>query len=362
MNTQQKSRVISEKRLAASRRNGSKSRGPRTESGKHRSAMNRYKHGYYATPDSKTRQLMIEIGEDPDLTTRLERRLIHAWQPSNAMQELMVADLAKLYAKKELLHQVLIHTRVHEKRQGEALLAGITDKEIADSDDPIDEELLKQVGYLGVPTCMVSLNESISLLNRLARAAESGECGSALKSTFRLLYGERPQGFGKTMKTLIGRLAESDGVDDGRPLEEGSQDQGQGDGLSPESDQEEGGEEQALSPEQQEQARKDLVVLIKQEVFRTETEAWNYGQNKGEILRDRSASEWLPGSVNWGRANLQEAAIDREIERKVKLLVRLKWLERWGEPSFQSRGGAQPMEDAEWRLEEPDESRGGTPL
>jgi len=358
----QKPVKISEKRITASRRNGGKSRGPQTASGKRRSSMNRYKHGFYATPDSKTRQLMIEIGEDPDLTSRLERRLIHAWLPSNAMQELIVADLAKLYAKKELLHKVIIHTRVDEKRRGEARLSGITEKEISDSDEPIDEDLLKQGGYRGVPACVASLTESTSLLHQLARVAERREWDSDLTGILRLLYGEKPQGCGKTIASLFRRLAESDGADDPNRRSQSAATAPEGEeqehagapGFGPASA---GGEEDGLSPEEREQAGQALFLLINEEIFRVETEAWNYGRRRGEELRNQSASDWLPGGVNWGRANLQEAAIDKEIERKVKLLVRLKWLERWGYASYRSRGGAQPIEDAEWRLEEPNEIR-----
>ncbi len=67
-------RKATQRVVDANRRNAKKSTGPRTEEGKRKVAMNRFKHGFYATPDRKTREQMFSTGEDPRLTDALRAK------------------------------------------------------------------------------------------------------------------------------------------------------------------------------------------------------------------------------------------------------------------------------------------------
>jgi len=97
--------------LAAVRNNGRKSKGPITPEGKLRSAMNSFQHGLYTKPDVDTRELMLTVGEDPKLMQRLESELREALQPANAMEALIVADIARLYLARGVVENSVRQTR-----------------------------------------------------------------------------------------------------------------------------------------------------------------------------------------------------------------------------------------------------------
>src|ERR687892_2270974 len=70
-------------RAAASRRNGAKSRGPKTPEGKARSAQNALKHGFRA------QKHMVLRGEDAAAFAALEAALIEELAPEGALQSVL---------------------------------------------------------------------------------------------------------------------------------------------------------------------------------------------------------------------------------------------------------------------------------
>jgi hypothetical protein len=76
-------------RAAASRRNGAKSRGPKTAEGKARSAQNALKHGFRA-------QKFVVVGdESPREFAALEAALVEELAPEGALQSLLAARIAR---------------------------------------------------------------------------------------------------------------------------------------------------------------------------------------------------------------------------------------------------------------------------
>ncbi len=91
----------SPKQIAANRRNALTSTGPRSAKGKQRVGLNAFKHGLYAASDARSQKaVMTQLGEDPREYERLYEALMEAWQPENAMQAMLVKDLADLYWQK----------------------------------------------------------------------------------------------------------------------------------------------------------------------------------------------------------------------------------------------------------------------
>lgn len=88
---------VTPKMIAANRQNSLKSTGPRTRQGKRRASLNSLKHGAFARPDTQLREAMERLGEDPGEYERLRQELMAAWQPFNAIEGMLVGDLADLY-------------------------------------------------------------------------------------------------------------------------------------------------------------------------------------------------------------------------------------------------------------------------
>ena len=79
--------AVSDKRLAANRKNAQKSTGPKTESGKRTVSRNGLKHGAFA------RDLIIRspyLEEDPDEFNRLLASLTDELKPETLFQECLV--------------------------------------------------------------------------------------------------------------------------------------------------------------------------------------------------------------------------------------------------------------------------------
>ena len=85
--------VVTEKKLAASQRNGRLSHGPVTEEGKERSAASQLRHGFYAKAQESALQ---NLGEDPAEFAELLAGLREEFTPAGALQEKLVTRLARV--------------------------------------------------------------------------------------------------------------------------------------------------------------------------------------------------------------------------------------------------------------------------
>jgi hypothetical protein len=81
-------RAISEKQLAANRANAAKSTGPRTATGRARSAQNALKHGFAA------QSYCLIRGENPESLANLRADLVHTYCPVNHAELLAVERIA----------------------------------------------------------------------------------------------------------------------------------------------------------------------------------------------------------------------------------------------------------------------------
>ncbi|MCC6540564.1 MAG: hypothetical protein IT162_23650 [Bryobacterales bacterium] len=87
--------TTSDRRRAAARANGAKSRGPVTPEGKARSAANATRHGLTAaTSVNDTADSICLFNEDRDAFTRLHEGLIAKYLPTDLPEELLVQEMA----------------------------------------------------------------------------------------------------------------------------------------------------------------------------------------------------------------------------------------------------------------------------
>ena len=275
-----KSPAMTEEFLAAARGNGSKSSGPKTTAGKRRSSANSYRHGLYAAPDNQTRKLMLRVGEDPDLLARLEREFIEAMQPANAMEAMIVADIAKLYRDKALLEKSVRAMRLEQA-------------EVRAEWTPIDEEELEAVGYLGLASSIEAFQQGRRWLDRLLERVRKREwtTDDDLNRTLELLCGKQPpdhlEGWCLDMRTQFEALA-------------------------------------SLKPEVGQAEIDKKISHLKSEIreMRASVDDWEqeYREDKTQEVSQDLESRLVPGNRQWNTVLKQQARLDRMIASKVKLL------------------------------------------
>jgi len=127
-----KSTCLTPQRLDAARHNSQRSTGPRSEAGKERMKMNALKHGCDAAPENEA-AVMRALGEDPERYAALQRELATTYGPGDALWENQVADLGKLYWRRNRIERMVTGMmrdaleEVEERRRGLArALADVT--------------------------------------------------------------------------------------------------------------------------------------------------------------------------------------------------------------------------------------------
>ncbi len=95
-----KSPELTPELLAAARSNAQHSTGPRSPAAKQNSKLNALKHGLYAAPENE-RQTMQALGEDPEEFEYLKKELMLTYGPGEILWQKQIDDLARLYWRRE---------------------------------------------------------------------------------------------------------------------------------------------------------------------------------------------------------------------------------------------------------------------
>lgn len=282
-------RTVTGKRVAANRAAAQKSTGPKTEDGKRRSAFNSFQHGLFSSQDATIRQAMSRAGYDPAAFDDLHQSLIDDWQPEGAQQALLVEDLTRLYWLKNLQQRAHLewqarqvrHFRIEQKR---ALNRSGRDVFFSGDVGNTDGWRYAEPGaakFDGVFQCFDRLEEKIN------RADWDEKTSTSL---FHAIYHYQPNQPGRKMKNLFQQCREEKA--------------------------EAGGELAA-----------QLRALIEEEreSVREEQRLW---EEHCELARDLPLDDDDPAlqplSGNWQEAIDHEAQFDRQINAKMRLLIRLK--------------------------------------
>jgi hypothetical protein len=291
--------------LAARQSNVQHSTGPRTAAGKQNSKLNALKHGAYATVEKQT---MLALGEDPEEFDYLKQDLMLTYGPGDPLWERQIDDLAKLYWRRRRLERAqdgLLRRAVlaveewqHRRRQQ---LAGATfdaaqpqaiDLEMTEPTDP-GVRLRMLLSFLGVIRAQVQqrtfLPRQTSEIETLYRDKLGWRQARllALLDLFNRSCGPQAQGQGADPKEALG------------------------DGLGP--------GESAGEPQYQELLRLlDEEIAYVQEEFEYEEKV---NEEKAAIEREAALA---PAGEGWNTLVRQQAALDRSIDRKVRILLALR--------------------------------------
>jgi hypothetical protein len=294
--------------LAAARQNAQHSTGPRSADAKHNSKLNALKHGAYVSNENR-RQSMLALGEDPEQFQTLTEELMSAFGPGDALWEKQIEDLTWLYSRRERLERAQEGLRrralqgiddwQHRRQQEMARVTfDASQHEILDVDLPESTDrgvaLRKTLCYLEL------VREEIN--QRTFRERQY----AVLESFYRGMMGWRPG----LIFSLLHRFSDPMHL---REQQEEDEEYRQfllkeGADLVPPGE-----------PERQE-----LLRLLEEEIasLREEFEyAEKANEERAAIERDACLA---PEGETWSMMLRQEAALDRSIDRKVRILLRLR--------------------------------------
>jgi hypothetical protein len=293
--------------LAAARQNAQHSTGPRSPAAKQNSRLNALKHGGYVA-DENQRQAMVALGEDPEQLQTLTEELMSAFGPGDALWEKQIEDLAWLYSRRERLERAqeglrrralqAIDDWQHRRQQEMARVTfDASQHEMLNVDLPESTDrgvaLRKIVSYLEL------VREEIN--QRTFRPRQY----AVLESLYQGMMGWRQA----LMFRLLHRFSDPMYLDAQQADEEEQQSLRKiGFACDPPGE-----------PE-----REELLRLLEEEIasLREEFEyADKANEERAAIERDACLA---PEGETWRMMLRQEAALDRSIDRKVRILLRLR--------------------------------------
>ncbi len=270
---------------AASRANGRKSRGPKTLAGKRVVSLNAMKHGGMAQAATRPLwQTMVELGEDPARYLSLLRDVLNSHPPESPLELRLCEDITRLMLKLERVQQAQEArlVRVYEKLES-SREKRLREMEGSASYDALQADVL-EAGLRRAPDSPAKFSETTACLERLLTHVESGDFSD--EAELNALYGKQP--------TFRGA-----GIINGcRAL--------------------------VANPVDRELAA-GLRVMILEEMRDVAAEGQLYYREHVEISRAMRLECLAPAADReYIQLQRQEAALDRQLERKIKLVVSLQ--------------------------------------
>ncbi len=274
---------LSDAKLAANRSNAWRSTGPATPEGKARASRNSLKHGYYA---EASRETMLALGEDPETFAQLHEELVEAYQPSDAIARALVEDLAKLYWRQRRWERAADGLLRAERQQWELEQQAEAEGQAYDA-ATIPHETFKQYGLRYRPHLPEKYAKLIELLEMLRERVERGDFAEDLSSLFELIYGDRPLWRAEMIWFLWRALRGA----------------------------------QYTGKELPDTVRQLLVKELDEEIASIRRWAEDAKPAQAELASAERDARLMPRDRHWEWMMQQGSALDRAIDRKIRLLL-----------------------------------------
>ncbi len=293
--------------LAAARHNAQHSTGPRSAAAKQNVKLNSLKHGGRVS-DENRRQAMQALGEDPQEFENSKQELMSAFGAGDALWEKQIDDLAWLYWRRERLERAeaglkrralqAIDDWQHRRQQE---IAGAT----FDASQPqaIDIDMTEPADP------GVRLRMLLSFLVVIREQAKQRTFKPRQASEIETLY-HNDVGWRQARLLALLRLF-NESIGPGAERQEAELKEMLGKQLGP--------PESAGEPQHQE-----LLRLLDEEIAHVQEEfqyAEKANEERAAIERDACLA---PEGEMWKMMLRQEAALDHSIDRKVRILLRLR--------------------------------------
>ncbi|MGH9432395.1 MAG: hypothetical protein ACRD3T_12720 [Terriglobia bacterium] len=272
-------------RRAANRANSRKSTGPKTLAGKRIVSLNALKDG--RTAQAATRplwQTMVELGEDPARYRSLLQDVLNSYPPQSPLELRLCEDITRLMLKLERTQQAQEArlVRTYEKLEG-SRGKRLREMEGSASYDALQAEVL-EAGLRRAPDSPAKFSETTACLERLQARVESGDFSD--EAELHALYGQQPTFRGAGIINACRALA--------------------------------------ANPADRELAA-SLRLMILEELRDVAAEGQLYYREHVEISRAMRLECLAPAAdCEYVRLQRQETTLDRQLERKIKLLLRLQ--------------------------------------
>jgi hypothetical protein len=299
-----KSPQLTPELLAAARQNARHSTGPVSPAAKQNSKLNALKYGLYAAPENE-RQTMLALGEDPKEFEYLKRELMLSFGPGDPLWEKQIDDLARLYWRRDRLQRAQaglmrrarqeVEERQHRRRQE---IAGATF-------DPcqfqaIDIEMVE-------PTDPAArLRMLLSFLGVIGEQAKQRIFKPRQRCLLEALY-RGQKGWRQARLCFLLDLFMEEVKRRAHPEEGGLHE-----------------DESARREEAGEAQYQELLRLLEEEIGSVQEE-FEYAEklNEEKVAIERDAC-LAPAGEQWKLLLRQEETLDRSIDRKVRILLRLR--------------------------------------
>jgi hypothetical protein len=300
-----KSPQLTPQLLAAARQNAQHSTGPRSPAAKQNSKLNALKHGGYVS-DENRRQAMLALGEDPQEFENLKQELMSALGPGDALWEKQIEDLTWLYCRRERLERA-------EEGMRRRALQGIDDwqhrrqQEMARVTFDASQHEMLDVSLSESTDRGVALRRVLSFLELVREEVKQRTFRTRQYAVLESLYKGATGWRQALIFRLLHRFSDPLFVPDERDHKEYAE-------FLRETGYEPPGE-----PEYQE-----LLRLLEEEIASVREEfAYAEKANEERVAIERDAC-LAPEGETWRMMLRQEAALDRSIDRKVRILLRLR--------------------------------------
>ncbi len=301
-----KSTCLTPQRLDAARRNSQHSTGPRTPAGKERMKMNALKHGCDAAPENDA-AVMRALGEDPERYAALQRELATTYGPGDALWDRQLADLGRLYWRRNriermetgLMRRALQAVEERKRTRRDQIAAATFDASSSLATDP----------KLAVPTepC-ARLRQQLSRLGAIHEQLRRGVITSMQQRVIQNFLGTVPGWRPARIDQLMLMFSN-------RAYCQAKKDQ---QGLNEYVNEHMGGAANVDNLWQ------ELLRLLEEEVAAVKAafeEEVAVQEENDAIERDACLA---PAGETWEMLLRQEAALDRSIDRKVRIILTMR--------------------------------------
>ena len=305
-----KTREVTPRMAEANRHNAEKSTGPRTPEGKQNVAYNALQHGLYGKP---CLQFMLATGEDPKELQQILTGLTESFHPFTPAQQMLVEDLAMLRWEKRRnqraqaaaisfeLEQLDINTEELRKQR---------DRE--ESGLSFDRAAVAEKGLINMPDCPGKFRQIRDKLKVLLEQVNRKEFEVDVSNILLLLYGNQPSLRGNLLCTYFDRF---------------------------------------LTQPPDEVQHEQLRLAVIDELIEWGQKYATFMRRYIEVSPARRDLCFAPTEARWKLILRQEAGIDRQIERKTRLLWEMQEVdrrrredERWQEIAQQEAEAAEARE------------------